>query len=183
MKYIFKLPKAALIKEGLKPNQILVLHDIYVLAKDTGKAKVSYDYLAKSNGLNSRTIVRTVTSLVTEGFLYMTSGKYEEHKKQEANEYSLTPKTIAIYGSSTDKKSALNSKAVKPVHMSSTDKKSGPSTDKMSGKYPLKGVNKEIQEVKHLFRDVSFCEKTYLKYIELGYPKSSAIKYAINAKK
>lgn len=160
MQYIYKLPKAKLVELGLKPTQIFVLHDIYVLCKKDGTAKVSYDYLAKSNGLSVRAMKNIVKKLVEDKYITLKSGKYESAKKQEANQYRLTKKTKIAYTSSSAQSSL-------------------PSSDKSALKYPLKGVNIEIQKGNAVYDGVPYCEETYLKYLKDKYPETYAMRSAI----
>ena len=98
MVYLQSIQLEAARKNKLNNNQLIVLTTIRTFIDTTGECKMSIEYIAKSLlGSSEKTARNLIDKLVSTGWIYKKSGKYENKKKQERNQYTLSPKCNLIF--------------------------------------------------------------------------------------
>lgn len=103
MRYLQYVQLEKIYEAGLTLEEGILLTTInqYVKYSDEGICKMSQQYVADKVLNCSRSKVKRITThLVNEGWIYLKSGKYENKKKQEANEYTLSPKCNKLFSRS-----------------------------------------------------------------------------------
>ena len=107
MKFIKNLPIEKIYNEGLSLDEGMILYSVLMYTLNGNTCKASYEYFGiKVLNKTERTAKRIIKKLIEEGYLYRKSGKYTNKVKQEANEYTLSPKCNKIF--SRDKTSLLS---------------------------------------------------------------------------
>ena len=98
MKYLKYTPLENIFSEGLSLDEGVILSAIFMYTLNDGTCKASYEYFAV-NVLNKTesTAKRVIKKLIEDGWLYRKSGKYTNKVKQEANQYTLSPKCNKIF--------------------------------------------------------------------------------------
>lgn len=151
MRYLQNLQLEQLYSAGLSLEEGVLLTTINQYTKYTqdGVCKMSQQYVADKVLNCSRSKVKRITSkLVDEGWIYLKSGKYENKKKQEANEYTLSPKCNKLF---------------------SRSKMSQPSRSKMN-----QNINKNKNEETDGFTVPSSLHKKYQEYLTFGMTEEQA---------
>ncbi len=98
MKFIKNLPIEKMYNEGLSLDEGIILYSIFMYTLNDGTCKASYKYFGvKVLNKTERTAKRIIKKLIEEGYVYRKSGKYTNRVKQEANQYTLSPKCNKIF--------------------------------------------------------------------------------------
>lgn len=98
MKFIKNLPIEKMYNEGLSLDEGVILYSIFMYTLNDGTCKASYKYFGvKVLNKTERTAKRIIKKLIEEGYVYRKSGKYTNRVKQEANQYTLSPKCNKIF--------------------------------------------------------------------------------------
>lgn len=107
MKFIKNLPIEKIYSEDLSLDEGVILYSVLMYTLNGNTCKASYEYFGvKVLNKTERTAKRIIKKLIEEGWLYRKSGKYTNKVKQEANEYTLSPRCNKIF--SRDKTSLLS---------------------------------------------------------------------------
>ena len=98
MKYLKYAPLEKMYNEGLSLDEGIILSAIFMYTLNEGTCKASYEYFAvKVLNKTESTAKRIIKKLIKEGYVYRKSGKYTNRVKQEANQYTLSPKCNKIF--------------------------------------------------------------------------------------